>query len=144
MPEEEYVTQLLNDLDQQLPLIWGRGLISIFFGGGTPSLFSPQSIEKLLVGISSRLRFGPDIEITLEANPGTVDEARFKEFREAGINRLSLGIQSLQDEKLKRKHGNMPGKRDDINPEGIPNGNPEEYNDGAPVEEKSPRISNSL
>ena len=100
IPEEIYVNALLKDLDEQLPRIWGRSLVSIFFGGGTPSLFSPQSIEKILQGVYSRLRYGPDIEITLEANPGTVDESRFRGFRQAGINRLSIGIQSLQDEKL--------------------------------------------
>lgn len=101
IPEELYVNALLKDLDEQLPTIWGRRLVSIFFGGGTPSLFSPESIEKLLSEIHSRLPFSPDIEITLEANPGTVDESRFKGFRAAGINRLSIGIQSLQDDKLK-------------------------------------------
>ena len=100
-PEDAYVDALLRDLDEQLPRIWGRRLISIFFGGGTPSLFSPQAIEKILSGVYQRLRFGPDIEITLEANPGTVDESRFVGFRQAGINRLSIGVQSLQDEKLK-------------------------------------------
>ncbi len=101
IPEDLYVAALLRDLDEQLPRIWGRGLISIFFGGGTPSLFSPQAIEKVLTAVHSRLRFGADTEITLEANPGTVDEARFSGFRQAGVNRLSIGIQSLQDEKLK-------------------------------------------
>lgn len=100
-PENAYVDALLRDLDEQLPRIWGRRLISIFFGGGTPSLFSPQAIEKILNGVHQRLHFGPDIEITLEANPGTVDESRFVGFRKAGVNRLSIGVQSLQDEKLK-------------------------------------------
>lgn len=100
LPEELYIAALLKDLDQQLPHIWGRSLVSIFFGGGTPSLFSAPSIEAILQGVYARLRFGPEIEITLEANPGTVDEARFKGFRAAGVNRLSIGIQSLQDEKL--------------------------------------------
>lgn len=101
IPEETYIAALLQDLDNNLPHIWGRRLISIFFGGGTPSLFSPQSIEKILSAIHSRLRFGADTEITLEANPGTIDESRFIGFRQAGINRLSIGIQSLQDDKLK-------------------------------------------
>jgi putative oxygen-independent coproporphyrinogen III oxidase len=100
IPEDLYVKCLLADLEEQLPHIWGRGLVSIFFGGGTPSLFSPQAIENILTGVRSRLRFGPDTEITLEANPGTIDEERFKGFRAAGVNRLSIGIQSLQDEKL--------------------------------------------
>jgi putative oxygen-independent coproporphyrinogen III oxidase len=101
LPEELYVAALLRDFEEQLPRIWGRRLISIFFGGGTPSLFSPHSIEKILTGINARLRFGSDIEITLEANPGAVDEARFVGFRQAGVNRLSIGVQSLQNEKLK-------------------------------------------
>lgn len=100
IPEEAYVATLLRDLDQQLPHIWGRRIVSIFFGGGTPSLFAPQTIEKILAGIYQRLRYGPDTEITLEANPGTVDEGRFVGFRQAGVNRLSIGVQSLQNEKL--------------------------------------------
>lgn len=101
IPEDLYVAALLRDLDENLPRIWGRRVGSIFFGGGTPSLFSPRAIEKILLGVHSRLCFGPDTEVTLEANPGTVDETNFKGFRQAGINRLSIGIQSLQDEKLK-------------------------------------------
>lgn len=101
IPEDLYIEALLKDLDESLPTIWGRRIVSIFFGGGTPSIFSPQGIEKILVGVNTRLNFGPDIEITLEANPGTVDESRFAGFRQAGVNRLSIGVQSLQDEKLK-------------------------------------------
>lgn len=101
LPEELYINALTRDLDDNLPAIWGRGLMSIFFGGGTPSLFSPSAIEKILTIIHSRLRFGASTEITLEANPGTIDESRFKGFRAAGVNRLSIGIQSLQDSKLK-------------------------------------------
>ncbi len=100
IPEELYVKTLLRDLDEQLIHVKNRPLISIFFGGGTPSLFTPQSIEKILAGVEQRVGFAPSIEITLEANPGTVDQARFTGFREAGINRLSIGIQSLQNEKL--------------------------------------------
>lgn len=100
IPEEQYIQALLNDLDQQLPTIWGRRITSVFLGGGTPSLFSPNAINQLLTQIHSRLPFGPETEITLEANPGTVDESRFKGFRDAGINRLSIGIQSLQNDKL--------------------------------------------
>jgi oxygen-independent coproporphyrinogen-3 oxidase len=102
IPEDAYVEALLRDLNTHLPQIWGRRFISIFFGGGTPSLFSPQAIEKILTGINTVMNIGHDIEITLEANPGTVDESRFSGFRQAGVNRLSLGIQSLQDEKLKK------------------------------------------
>jgi putative oxygen-independent coproporphyrinogen III oxidase len=100
LPEELYVAALLRDFDEQLPRIWGRRLISIFFGGGTPSLFSEKSIAAILTGINTRLPFNTSLEITLEANPGTIDEAHFAGFRRAGINRLSLGIQSLQNEKL--------------------------------------------
>lgn len=102
IPEDLYVAALLQDLKENLPKIWGRRLVSIFFGGGTPSLFSAKAIENILTGVNTLLNIGPDIEITLEANPGTVDESRFVGFRRAGVNRLSLGIQSLQDEKLKR------------------------------------------
>lgn len=100
LPEELYINALIRDLEQQLPTIWGRRLISIFFGGGTPSLFSPAGIRRILTEVHTRLPFGPDTEITLEANPGTLDESRFAGFREAGINRLSIGLQSLQGEKL--------------------------------------------
>lgn len=100
--ENAYVAVLLKDLDEKLPLIWGRRLVSIFFGGGTPSLFSPYAIETILQGVHQRIPFSQAIEITLEANPGTIDESRFKGFRAAGVNRLSIGIQSLQNDKLKR------------------------------------------
>jgi putative oxygen-independent coproporphyrinogen III oxidase len=102
LPETAYVNALLDDFEQHLPYIQNRPLISIFFGGGTPSLFSGAAIHEILNGVAKRTSLTPDIEITLEANPGTVDEAQFVEFRQAGVNRLSLGIQSLQDEKLKR------------------------------------------
>lgn len=102
LPEAAYVAALMDDLDQHLEQIKGREIISIFFGGGTPSLFSGSAIANILAGVTRRLLLAPDIEITLEANPGTVDEAKFADFRAAGINRLSLGIQSLQDDKLKR------------------------------------------
>lgn len=102
IPEQRYIDALLADLDQQLPKIQNRPIISIFFGGGTPSLFSPEGIERILLGVKARLRFHPEVEITLEANPGTVDESRFQGFREAGVNRLSLGLQSLQNDKLKK------------------------------------------
>jgi oxygen-independent coproporphyrinogen-3 oxidase len=101
IPEDLYIERLMIDLDEQLPRIMGRRLVSIFFGGGTPSLFSPKGIETILSGVNKRLCFDPDIEITLEANPGTIDESRFKGFHAAGINRLSIGVQSLQDSKLK-------------------------------------------
>jgi putative oxygen-independent coproporphyrinogen III oxidase len=101
LPEQEYVAALKADFDQHLPALWGRSLVSIFFGGGTPSLFSASAIEDVLNHIRTRIRCQPDMEVTLEANPGTLDEARFRGFRLAGVNRLSIGVQSLQDEKLK-------------------------------------------
>ena len=100
VPEEAYVAALLDDLDTNLHRIAGRELVSIFFGGGTPSLFSPSAIEKILTGVQKRVPFGSQIEITLEANPGTVDTPRFTGFRHAGVNRLSIGVQSLQNDKL--------------------------------------------
>ncbi len=100
LPEELYVAALLQNLDHYLALIADRPLISIFFGGGTPSLFSGKSIGQILNGIAERLDLAPQIEITLEANPGTIDQKGFHAFREAGVNRLSLGIQSLQNDKL--------------------------------------------
>lgn len=102
LPEDLYVAALLEELENHLPLIQDRPLISIFFGGGTPSLFSPRAIEQILKGIEKLTHLASDIEITLEANPGTIDESHFRGFRTAGINRLSIGIQSLQDDKLKR------------------------------------------
>jgi oxygen-independent coproporphyrinogen-3 oxidase len=101
LPEDAYIDALLADLEQQLPKVWGRRLTSIFIGGGTPSLFSPEAIERLLNGIRAYLPFSSALEITLEANPGTVEQQRFIGYRQAGINRLSLGIQSFQDDKLK-------------------------------------------
>lgn len=101
LPEEAYVMALLEELDSHLHWIQNRSLISIFFGGGTPSLFSPKMITQLLEGIAKKVNLLPQIEITLEANPGTIDQVRFKDFNHAGINRISLGIQSFQNDKLK-------------------------------------------
>ena len=101
MAEAEYIDALIKDLEQDLHYVQGRKLTSIFIGGGTPSLFSGASIERLLNEINKRIPFASDIEITLEANPGTVEQEKFNAFRKAGVNRLSLGIQSFQDEKLK-------------------------------------------
>jgi putative oxygen-independent coproporphyrinogen III oxidase len=95
LPERTYVNALLADLEAQLPLVWGRRLESIFLGGGTPSLFSPEAIDELLSGLRARLPWRPDLEVTLEANPGTAERGFFRGYREAGINRLSLGIQSF-------------------------------------------------
>lgn len=100
LPEAEYCKQLIRDLTLDLPLVQGRQLDSIFIGGGTPSLFSPESIGKLLEKVSTKIPFAPDIEITLEANPGTFETEKFSRFREAGINRLSIGIQSYDQQKL--------------------------------------------
>jgi putative oxygen-independent coproporphyrinogen III oxidase len=95
LPEAEYVGRLLSDLEGLLPSVWGRPVVSIFIGGGTPSLFSPQAIDELLSGVRARIRVEPNAEITLEANPGTVEAARFAGFREAGVNRISVGVQSF-------------------------------------------------
>ena len=100
VPEEHYITALIADLEQDLPAVWGRTVESLFIGGGTPSLFSARAIARLLSEIRARIPLKPAAEITLEANPGTVDQAHFDGFREAGINRLSMGIQSFQDESL--------------------------------------------
>ncbi|TDV49241.1 anaerobic coproporphyrinogen III oxidase [Pseudomonas graminis] len=101
LPEQEYVDALLTDLDQDLPHVYGRELSTIFFGGGTPSLFSADALGRLLRGVEQRIRFAPDIEITLEANPGTFEQVKFSAYRGLGINRLSIGIQSFQEAKLK-------------------------------------------
>ena len=100
LPEEEYVDALLADLDQDLPAVYGRPLTSIFFGGGTPSLFSAKALGRLLAGVELRIPFASDIEITLEANPGTFEQDKFVAYRGLGINRLSIGIQSFQEAKL--------------------------------------------
>ena len=101
LPEEAYVDALLADLDLDLHLAEKRPLVSIFFGGGTPSLFSAQALDRLLQGVQRRLKFADDIEITLEANPGTFEQVKFRDYRTLGINRLSIGVQSFQDAKLK-------------------------------------------
>ena len=97
VPEQDYVNALLHDLEQDLPLIWGRSIDSIFIGGGTPSLFSGAAIEQLFCGLRALLNFKPGIEITLEANPGSADIEHFRAYRETGINRLSIGVQSFND-----------------------------------------------
>lgn len=106
--EESYVKALFQDLDQELAWVSGRSVETIFFGGGTPSLFSGESIDRILSGVRSRLQLSGDAEITLEANPGTAEQERFVAYRSAGINRLSLGVQSFNAhhlEKLGRIHG---------------------------------------
>ncbi len=101
MPEQRYLDALVADLDAALPLVWGRPIHSIFIGGGTPSLFSPQAIDRMLGDIRARLKLAPDCEITLEANPGTFEKDRFRAFRAAGVTRLSVGVQSFNDAHLK-------------------------------------------
>ena len=99
-PEQEYADALIADLDQDLPRIWGRTIQTIFLGGGTPNLFSGSTIDNLLSQLRSRLRLSPTTEITMEANPGACHIEQFARFREAGINRLSLGVQSFNDDSL--------------------------------------------
>ncbi len=101
LPEQRYIDAVMADLEAALPLVWGRTVHSIFIGGGTPSLFSPDAIDRLLGGVRARLRLEPDCEITLEANPGTFEKDRFKAFRRAGVTRLSVGVQSFNDDNLK-------------------------------------------
>ena len=108
IPEREYVDALIADLQSALPLIWGRPVVSVFFGGGTPSLLSPAAIDELLAAFRALAMLSPEAEVTLEANPGTVEAAKFAGFRSAGVNRLSLGIQSFNDAHLQalgRIHG---------------------------------------
>jgi len=88
--EQGYINALFNDLEQDLPAIWGRNVETIFIGGGTPSLFTSNAIDKLLSGVRSRLMLRPDLEVTLESNPGTADAANYQGYREAGVNRLSI------------------------------------------------------
>ena len=99
--QDAYIEALFADLEASLPLIWGRTVHTVFFGGGTPSLFSPEAIDRLLSGLRARLRLSADCEITLEANPGTFEKDRFRAFRQAGITRLSIGVQSFHDVHLK-------------------------------------------
>jgi len=95
IPEAQYVDALVADLESALPSIWGRRVVSVFFGGGTPSLFSPEAIDRLLAAVRARVPLAPDAEVTLEANPGTFEQARFAGFKAAGVSRLSLGVQSF-------------------------------------------------
>jgi oxygen-independent coproporphyrinogen-3 oxidase len=101
LPEQRYVDAVIADLEAALPLIWGRTIHSIFIGGGTPSLSSPAAIDRLLGDIRARLRLEPDCEITMEANPGTFEKDRFRAYRSAGVTRLSIGVQSFNDDHLK-------------------------------------------
>ncbi len=101
LPEKDYVECLSKDLETQLGFVQGRKIHSIFFGGGTPSLFSVESIHNILSLLREKLAFADDIEVTLEANPGSSERAKFEGFLRAGVNRLSIGVQSFEDEKLK-------------------------------------------
>jgi oxygen-independent coproporphyrinogen-3 oxidase len=102
LPEAAYLDALCADLESALPMVWGRRVFSVFVGGGTPSLFSPAGIERLISDIRARLPLEADCEITLEANPGTFERDRFKAFRAAGVTRLSVGVQSFDDVLLQR------------------------------------------
>lgn len=113
LPEQEYVDALIADLEQDLPRIWGRSVSTIFIGGGTPSLFSPEALDRLLVALCTRLKLSPTAEITLEANPGSSEYAKFKEFRALGINRLSIGVQSFNEDRLQAL-GRIHGRREAI------------------------------
>ncbi len=108
LPADDYIQRLWEDLEQDLPLVWGRTVHTIYFGGGTPSLFSAAHFDRLLAGFRARLDLAPGAEITLEANPGTIERDSFQAYREAGINRVSLGVQSFHDPQLQalgRIHG---------------------------------------
>ena len=112
--EERYIKALITDLETELPRIWGRQVHSIFIGGGTPSLLSPKGMDDLLSAIRARVNLEPSAEITMEANPGSVEADKFAAFAKSGINRVSLGIQSFQDEQLKalgRIHNGEEAKR---------------------------------
>ena len=114
VPEDAYVKALVRDLEQALPAIWGRRVYSIFFGGGTPSLFSARAIDALLSAFRALLVLAPECEITLEANPGTFEVDKFRDFRSAGVNRLSVGIQSFDAGHLKalgRIHDDTEARR---------------------------------
>jgi putative oxygen-independent coproporphyrinogen III oxidase len=114
IPEQQYIDCLISDLDYTLPKIWGRRVYSIFFGGGTPSLFSAKGIDAILAAVRARVMLDSEAEITLEANPGTFETEKFRGFREAGVNRLSIGVQSFNASHLKllgRVHNDDEAKR---------------------------------
>ncbi len=100
LPEQAYVDALLRDLEAELPAVWGRTVQSVFLGGGTPSIFSAAAIDRLLSGVRARLPLSPHAEITLEANPGSAEQEKFAGYREAGVNRLSIGVQSFDADHL--------------------------------------------
>ncbi|MBI4206982.1 MAG: radical SAM family heme chaperone HemW [Betaproteobacteria bacterium] len=114
VPEQQYIAALIADLERALPQVWGRRVYSVFFGGGTPSLFSAQGIDAILSAVRARLPLASDAEITLEANPGTFEAEKFQAFRAAGVNRLSIGIQSFSPrhlEALGRIHDGAEARR---------------------------------
>jgi putative oxygen-independent coproporphyrinogen III oxidase len=114
LPEEEYVGALIADLEASIPDVYSRRIHTIFIGGGTPSLFTPGAIDRLVTAIRTRLPVDPDAEITMEANPGTFEVERFRGYVAAGVNRLSIGVQSFNDEKLAalgRVHGADEARR---------------------------------
>ncbi len=111
LPEQQYVAALLDDLDQDLPAVAGRALVSIFFGGGTPSLFAPEAIADFLAGVRARIPCASDLEVTLETNPGTVEHGRFAGYKAAGVTRVSLGAQTFDEAQL-RKLGRIHGAGD--------------------------------
>jgi len=114
LPEREYIAALIADLEHALPQVWGRSVYSVFFGGGTPSLLSAAGVEEVLSAVRARMRLAAEAEITLEANPGTVEAQKFVGFRSAGVNRLSLGVQSLNPRHLRalgRIHDDVEARR---------------------------------
>ena len=114
LPEDDYVAALVADLEASLAKVWGRRIHTIFIGGGTPSLFGPEAIDRLLVAVRTRLPVDPEAEITMEANPGTFEAERFRGYRAAGVNRLSVGVQSFSDAALAaigRVHGADEARR---------------------------------
>lgn len=128
IPQRDYIDALLEDFALDLPAAADRSLMSIFFGGGTPSLFSPEEIGRLIEGVRQRMPCAADMEVTLEANPGTIEHGRFRGYREAGVNRVSLGVQSFNDAHLKalgRIHGSGDIRRavDELRQAGLDNFN---------------------
>ncbi|AFZ82704.1 hypothetical protein CKCE_0270 [Candidatus Kinetoplastibacterium crithidii (ex Angomonas deanei ATCC 30255)] len=101
IPEEEYINALKIEIEQSLPLVWGRKIISVYIGGGTPSLLKASSINKIMELLRTFFNLSSQIEITIEMNPGTVDSSKIKEFVTSGINRISIGVQSFNNSKLK-------------------------------------------
>jgi putative oxygen-independent coproporphyrinogen III oxidase len=128
IPQQRYIDALLEDLALDASAAQGRALVSVFFGGGTPSLFAPEQVARFLEGARALVAFAPDIEVTLEANPGTVEHGRFSGYRDAGINRVSLGAQTFDADQLRtlgRIHGSGDIARavDEVRTAGIDNFN---------------------